>query len=182
MRITLIEYAQRVGRDPSRVRRKAMNGDFKTAQKVGRDWTIDEDEPYTDRRKGLTPEQIARLGAAYAKLAWAMRQHKGSAAANPLERPAALQKASISPVAGLSQALLSLYANRALSGQPRLRKYVDQVMMEAFADIDPEDVPARISLQDTNSWWLGYYADRRKAEAQEGVISEGKEPEDRETT
>ena len=49
--ISLTEYAEKVGKDPSRVRRKAINGDFKTAQKIGRNWVIDENEPYIDNRR-----------------------------------------------------------------------------------------------------------------------------------
>jgi len=52
MLISLIEYATRLDIDPSRVRRKAINGDFKTAQKIGRNWVIDSDEPYIDKRYG----------------------------------------------------------------------------------------------------------------------------------
>lgn len=48
--ITLVEYAKRHGRDLSVLRHKALRGGFQTAQKVGRDWMIDEDEPCTDLR------------------------------------------------------------------------------------------------------------------------------------
>lgn len=48
--ITLREYAERHGKEPVSVRQKAQRGGFQTAQKLGRDWIIDEDEPYTDRR------------------------------------------------------------------------------------------------------------------------------------
>jgi len=48
--ISLIEYAERHGRDHSTVRRKALAGNFQTAQKIGRNWVIDEDEPYIDKR------------------------------------------------------------------------------------------------------------------------------------
>lgn len=48
--ITLMEYAKRIGKNARVVRRKAANGDFKTAAKIGRDWFIDEDEEYIDRR------------------------------------------------------------------------------------------------------------------------------------
>lgn len=53
--ITVKEYAERHGRDISSVRQKAVRGTFKTARKMGRDWFIDEDEPYSDaRRKDVT--------------------------------------------------------------------------------------------------------------------------------
>ena len=51
MLITLKEYALRHNRNPDTVRQKALRGTFNTAVKIGRDWLIDEDEPYTDRRK-----------------------------------------------------------------------------------------------------------------------------------
>lgn len=48
--ITLKEYAERIGKNHVVVRQKAIRGTFSTAQKIGRDWFIDEDEPYEDRR------------------------------------------------------------------------------------------------------------------------------------
>ncbi len=48
--ITLKEYAERLGKNPVIVRQKALRGTFKTAVKRGRDWWIDEDEPYEDAR------------------------------------------------------------------------------------------------------------------------------------
>ena len=48
--ISLKEYAQRHGKNPTGLRYKAAQGRFKTAVKVGRDWIIDEDEPWEDRR------------------------------------------------------------------------------------------------------------------------------------
>ena len=50
MIITLKEYAERLGKNPVVVRHKAQRGQFNTARKIGRDWFIDEDEPYEDRR------------------------------------------------------------------------------------------------------------------------------------
>ena len=50
MMITLKEYAIRNGRNIRGTRNKAYAGDFKTAQKMGRDWIIDENEPYVDQR------------------------------------------------------------------------------------------------------------------------------------
>lgn len=49
--ITLKEYAERHGRHPATVRQKAGRGGFNTAVKQGRDWFIDEDEPYSDNRE-----------------------------------------------------------------------------------------------------------------------------------
>lgn len=48
--ITLKEYAERLGKNPVVVRQKALRGTFKTAVKRGRDWWIEEDEPYEDAR------------------------------------------------------------------------------------------------------------------------------------
>ena len=50
MVITLREYAKRHEKNPVTVAQKAARGKFETAQKIGRDWFIDEDEPYEDRR------------------------------------------------------------------------------------------------------------------------------------
>lgn len=48
--ITLKEYAERLGKNPVVVYQKARYGTLKTAKKMGRDWFIDENEPYTDQR------------------------------------------------------------------------------------------------------------------------------------
>lgn len=50
MLISLAEYAQRNGRDPATARQMALRGGFKTAQKIGRNWVIDDAEPWPDRR------------------------------------------------------------------------------------------------------------------------------------
>lgn len=50
MMIPLKEYAERNGRNPATARQMALRGGFKTARKVGRDWMIDEKEPYPDAR------------------------------------------------------------------------------------------------------------------------------------
>ena len=50
MLITLKEYCERNGKDIRTARTKASNGDFNSAVKMGRDWLIDEDEPYVDKR------------------------------------------------------------------------------------------------------------------------------------
>lgn len=52
MMIPIKEYAALVGRSVITVRKKAQNGGFKTAEKPGRDWMIDSEEPYTDNRHG----------------------------------------------------------------------------------------------------------------------------------
>ena len=48
--ISITEYAKRNGKHPVSARQKAARGGFKTAQKIGRDWLIDEHEPYEDNR------------------------------------------------------------------------------------------------------------------------------------
>ena len=48
--ISLAEYAEKHGKAPVSVRQKAQRGGFQTAQKIGRNWVIDEDEPYEDER------------------------------------------------------------------------------------------------------------------------------------
>ena len=50
MLISLADYARRIGKDPATARQMALRGGFKTARKIGRDWLIDEREPYPDRR------------------------------------------------------------------------------------------------------------------------------------
>ena len=50
MLIPLVEYARRNMRAPATARQMALRGGFKTAQKIGRDWVIDDHEPYPDRR------------------------------------------------------------------------------------------------------------------------------------
>lgn len=48
--ITIAEYAKKHDKSVETVRQKAQRGGFHTAQKIGRDWLIDEDEPYQDNR------------------------------------------------------------------------------------------------------------------------------------
>ena len=48
--IPLREYAEMHGRHPESVRQKIMRGGFKTAQRIGHKWIIDENEPYGDCR------------------------------------------------------------------------------------------------------------------------------------
>jgi hypothetical protein len=48
--VTLVEYARKNGRDPANARQAANRGVFQTAIRLGRDWVIDENEPYPDRR------------------------------------------------------------------------------------------------------------------------------------
>ena len=48
--IPIAEYAARIGRDPATVRQKILRGALPGAVKVGRDWFIPADTPYTDNR------------------------------------------------------------------------------------------------------------------------------------
>ena len=48
--ITIKEYAEKHGKHHVTVAQKCQRGGFQTAKKVGRDWLIDEDEPYSDNR------------------------------------------------------------------------------------------------------------------------------------
>ena len=50
MLIPLKEYAERHGNGPATARQAAGRGSFKTAQKMGRDWFVDDAEPWPDRR------------------------------------------------------------------------------------------------------------------------------------
>lgn len=50
MLIPLSEFARRHGKATSSARQMALRGGFKSAQKIGRDWLIDEDEIWPDRR------------------------------------------------------------------------------------------------------------------------------------
>jgi hypothetical protein len=49
--ISIVEYAKIHGKEHSTVRKKAERGGFQTARKIGRNWVIEADEPYTDKRK-----------------------------------------------------------------------------------------------------------------------------------
>lgn len=51
--IALTQYAEQHGRTPDSARQMANRGGFRTARKLGRNWVIDEDEPYPDRRKSM---------------------------------------------------------------------------------------------------------------------------------
>lgn len=50
MLISLVEYAARHGKTDSAARRMALKGAFETAQKIGRNWVVDDAEPWPDRR------------------------------------------------------------------------------------------------------------------------------------
>lgn len=50
MLISLAEYAAQHGKAKISARKLAQRGSFETAQKIGRNWLIDDQEPYPDRR------------------------------------------------------------------------------------------------------------------------------------
>lgn len=49
-KIPLKEYAERVGKTRATCYNKYRRGGFKTAEKIGRDVFVDEDEPFVDER------------------------------------------------------------------------------------------------------------------------------------
>ena len=48
--ISLAEYSEKHGKSHVSVRQMAQRGGFNTAQKIARNWIIDENEPYPDAR------------------------------------------------------------------------------------------------------------------------------------
>ena len=60
MMIPLAEYARRHGRRVDVARHMARRGGFTSVVKMGRDWFIDEDEVWTDRR--MKNIRISKVG------------------------------------------------------------------------------------------------------------------------
>lgn len=50
MLISLVQYATMHGKDPATARQMALRGGFSTAKKIGRNWVIDSEETWPDRR------------------------------------------------------------------------------------------------------------------------------------
>ena len=50
MLVSLREYAEAHDRDPAAARQMALRGGFTTARKIGRNWVIEDTEPWPDRR------------------------------------------------------------------------------------------------------------------------------------
>ena len=50
MLISLAEYAERHGKCQESARKMAQRGGFETTRKIGRNWVIDSEEPWPDRR------------------------------------------------------------------------------------------------------------------------------------
>lgn len=65
MLISLAEYARRNGRSPATARQMALRGGFRTARKVGRDWMIDSEEPYPDKRRKTMQMSVHEVGKQY---------------------------------------------------------------------------------------------------------------------
>ena len=77
MLITLKEYAERHGRCSATARQKALRGGFKTAQKIGWQWFIDENEPYCASQRGAAAEENERPGGGMVTVAvYAAQHHK----------------------------------------------------------------------------------------------------------
>lgn len=51
MLISLVEYAKKHNKNPATARQMALRGGFSTSRKIGRNWVIEEDEPWPDARK-----------------------------------------------------------------------------------------------------------------------------------
>lgn len=50
MLISLVEYAEKHGKCQESARKMAQRGSFETARKIGRNWVIEDAEPWPDRR------------------------------------------------------------------------------------------------------------------------------------
>lgn len=50
MLISLADYARQHGKDPANARQLVKRGAFQAVQKIGRDWLIDPEEAWPDRR------------------------------------------------------------------------------------------------------------------------------------
>lgn len=51
MLISLAEYAERHGKCQESARKMAQRGGFETAQKIGRNWVIDSEEPWPEDKR-----------------------------------------------------------------------------------------------------------------------------------
>ena len=52
--ISLVEYAKMHGIHDAHARKLAAKGAYKTAQKIGRNWIIDKNEPHNALRKSVS--------------------------------------------------------------------------------------------------------------------------------
>lgn len=60
MIITLAEYGRIHNCDQGNLRRKAADGAFRTARRLGPIWVIDDKEPYRDRRRKEPKDKDSR--------------------------------------------------------------------------------------------------------------------------
>ena len=60
MLIPIKQYAEMHCKATATVRQKCIRGTFATAQKIGRDWLIDDQEPYRDARVAESPPTTRR--------------------------------------------------------------------------------------------------------------------------
>lgn len=58
MLVSLVEYAEKHGKSQVTARQTAQRGGFKTAQKIGRNWVIDSEEPWPEDKRVKTGEYI----------------------------------------------------------------------------------------------------------------------------
>lgn len=61
MLISLTQYAKKNGKNESSARRMALRGRFCTAEKIGRNWVIDENEPWPDYRTNRYRKDIRKM-------------------------------------------------------------------------------------------------------------------------
>lgn len=61
MLISLTEYAAKHGKNESSARRMALRGRFCTAEKIGRNWVIDENEPWPDYRTKAYRKDLKKM-------------------------------------------------------------------------------------------------------------------------
>lgn len=65
MLIPIRKYAEMHDKATATVRQKCIRGTFATAQKIGRDWLIDDQEPYRDARLADTPTKRREYNREY---------------------------------------------------------------------------------------------------------------------
>lgn len=61
MLIPLTKYAEKHGKNESSARRMALRGRFLTAEKLGRNWVIDENEPWPDYRTNAYRKDLGKM-------------------------------------------------------------------------------------------------------------------------
>lgn len=61
MLISLAQYAKNHGKNESSARRMALRHRFRTAEKIGRNWVIDENEPWPDYRTKTYRKDLKKM-------------------------------------------------------------------------------------------------------------------------